>query len=58
MPGLDDVHTHHLLAGRADLLELNLEATSTLDQLFDVIAAQARELPADGWIVGGGWAAP
>jgi N-acetylglucosamine-6-phosphate deacetylase len=34
MPGLGDVHNHHMTAGRADLLELELDAATDLQGLL------------------------
>ncbi|MFE9577252.1 amidohydrolase [Nocardia sp. NPDC006044] len=55
MPGLGDVHTHHLVAGRADLSELALDATASLDAVLTSIENWAAGLASDAWIVGGGW---
>ncbi|MFI6166247.1 amidohydrolase [Nocardia sp. NPDC051052] len=55
MPGLGDVHTHHLVAGRADLFELALDATASLDAVLASVAEWATGLAEDAWIVGGGW---
>ncbi|MFD6160991.1 amidohydrolase [Nocardia sp. NPDC060256] len=55
MPGLGDVHTHHLVAGRADLFELALDATASLDAVLTSVAEWAGGLEPDAWIVGGGW---
>jgi predicted amidohydrolase YtcJ len=55
MPGLGDVHNHHLVAGRADLFELQLDAAADLPGLLEAIRAWSADLPADGWVVGGGW---
>jgi predicted amidohydrolase YtcJ len=55
MPGLGDVHIHHMLAGRAVLFELQLDGGADLDGLLDAIRAWSADLPPDGWVVGGGW---
>jgi predicted amidohydrolase YtcJ len=58
MPGLGDVHNHHLLAGRADLFELQLDGTADLDGLLADVRRWSADLPADAWVVGGGWGSP
>jgi predicted amidohydrolase YtcJ len=58
MPGLADVHNHHLLAGRADLYELQLDGGADLAGLLDAIRAWSADLPPDAWVVGGGWGSP
>ncbi|MGI5127821.1 amidohydrolase [Pseudonocardia sp. CA-107938] len=55
MPGLSDVHNHHLLAGRADLYELTLDGQADLTGLLDAVRAWSTGLPPDAWVVGGGW---
>jgi predicted amidohydrolase YtcJ len=58
MPGLADVHNHHLTAGRADLFELQLDATADLHGLLDAIRGWSAALAPDAWVVGGGWGSP
>ncbi|QKV97641.1 amidohydrolase [Streptomyces sp. NA02950] len=55
MPGLADVHNHHMLAGRADLFELQLDPTTDVDGVLDAIRAWSSALPPGAWVVGGGW---
>lgn len=55
MPGLADVHNHHLLAGRADLYELALDGAADLTGLLDAVRAWSAQLAPDAWVVGGGW---
>ncbi|MFI7000354.1 amidohydrolase [Nocardia sp. NPDC050175] len=55
MPGLGDVHTHHLVAGRADLFELALDATASLETVLTSVAGWAAGLDSEAWVVGGGW---
>jgi predicted amidohydrolase YtcJ len=52
------VHNHHLLAGRADLYELQLDATADLHGLLDAVRAWSATLAPDAWVVGGGWGSP
>ncbi|WP_102160435.1 amidohydrolase [Zhihengliuella halotolerans] len=55
MPGFADVHTHHLLAGEADLFELQISPAAALDEFLDRLAAHAAQLGTDEWVVGGNW---
>ena len=55
MPGINDVHTHPLLGGRADLYECHFLPTLTLEQVLAVVRADARKAPPGAWIVGGSW---
>lgn len=55
MPGLLDVHNHHMLAGRMDLFELNEVPTKSLDELLDAITKHAERLGQDEWVIGGSW---
>ena len=55
MPGLLDVHNHHMIAGQMDLFELNEPPTRTLDELLSAVADQAKRLAQDEWVIGGSW---
>lgn len=55
MPGLLDVHNHHLLAGQMDLFELGAPPTLDLDGFLEAIANYAAGLGPDAWVVGGSW---
>lgn len=55
MPGLLDVHNHHMLAGRMDLLELNEVPTKSLDELLDAVTKHVERLGQDEWVIGGSW---
>ena len=55
LPGLMDVHNHHMLAGQMDLFELNAVPTLGLDELLAALARWAAQLGPDEWIVGGSW---
>lgn len=55
LPGLMDVHNHHMLAGQMDLFELNAVPTLGLDELLEALARWAAQLGPDEWIVGGSW---
>lgn len=56
MPGIVDVHNHHVLAGLAELFELRLDADMGLNAILDRVRTHARSLAPDEWIVGGSWA--
>lgn len=55
MPGLLDVHNHHMLAGQMDLFELNVPPAQSLDGLLDAVAGYAVRLGPEEWVVGGSW---
>lgn len=55
MPGLLDVHNHHMLAGQMDLFELNEGPSRSLNELLDAVEKYARGLGPDQWVVGGSW---
>lgn len=54
VPGLQDAHLHPGLGG-ADLLTCDLTGCTTATEVLDRIGAYAATLPADAWVVGGGW---
>lgn len=55
MPGLQDVHNHHMLAGQLDLFELDKPPTLSLDAFLEAIAEYSATLAPDAWVVGGSW---
>lgn len=55
MPGLLDVHNHHMLAGQMDLFELNVPPTLSVEELLESVAEYAARLDGDDWVVGGSW---
>ena len=57
MPGLLDVHNHHMLAGQMDLFELDVPPTLDLDSLLAAVAGYSATLGPDEWLVGGSWGA-
>lgn len=57
MPGLLDVHNHHLLAGQMDLFELDVPPTHGLDSLLAAVAEYSAGLGPDEWLLGGSWGA-
>ena len=57
MPGLLDVHNHHMLAGQMDLFELDVPPTLDLDSLLAAVADYSDTLGPDEWLIGGSWGA-
>ncbi len=55
MPGINDVHVHPILGGRADLFECHFLPTLTLEEVLAVVRADARKAKPGAWIVGGSW---
>lgn len=55
MPGLMDVHNHHMLAGQMDLFEMNANPTLGLSELLEEIERWASTLAPDAWVLGGNW---
>jgi predicted amidohydrolase YtcJ len=55
MPGINDVHVHPMLGGRADLYECHFLPTLSLEEVLAVIRADARKAKPGAWIVGGSW---
>ncbi|WP_426117244.1 amidohydrolase family protein, partial [Pseudomonas sp. DSP3-2-2] len=55
MPGRMDVHSHFVLAGRAELYEVNFLPTASLDQIIESVRGAAKDRPQDRWFVGGIW---
>lgn len=52
IPGLVDVHNHHLMAGEADLFQLAFSPTAGLDEVLEAVRAWAAGLGPDEWVVG------
>jgi len=55
MPGLLDVHNHHMLAGQMDLFELDAPPSLSLEQFLAAISDYAATLGPEEWITGGSW---
>ncbi|MGW9413604.1 amidohydrolase [Arthrobacter cupressi] len=55
MPGLLDVHNHHMLAGQMDLFELDAPPSLTLERFLASISDYAATLGPDEWVTGGSW---
>lgn len=54
VPGFQDAHAHPLVAG-TNLLSCDLSGSADAREILDRVAAYAATLPADGWVLGGGW---
>ncbi|HZX18376.1 MAG TPA: amidohydrolase [Pseudomonas sp.] len=55
MPGMADIHNHFLIAGRAELYEVNFLPNTPLDVIIEKVRERAKEAPLDRWITGGIW---
>ncbi len=55
MPGINDVHVHPILGGRADLFECHFLPTLSLEEVLAAVRADARKAKPGAWIVGGSW---
>jgi predicted amidohydrolase YtcJ len=54
IPGFGDAHVH-AISGGLESLRCNLAGLLTRRDCLDAIAAYARKLPPDAWVLGGGW---
>jgi predicted amidohydrolase YtcJ len=54
LPGFHDAHTH-LIMGGADLLNVDLFAATTVEQLVDAVRTWAETNPDAAWVQGSGW---
>ncbi|WP_454132540.1 amidohydrolase [Microbacterium lacticum] len=52
IPGLVDVHNHHLMAGEAELYQLGFAPTADFDGVVEAVRAYAAMLDPDEWVVG------
>lgn len=52
IPGLIDVHNHHLMAGEADLFQLGFAPTAGFDDVVEAVRAYAENLGPDEWVIG------
>ena len=56
VPGFHDAHNHCVFFGMSLAeLELSTPPVQRLEDVYDAVAAAARETPAGGWIVGAGY---
>lgn len=52
IPGLVDVHNHHLMAGEADLYQLAFAPTTTFDEVVEAVRGYSAGLAPDAWVIG------
>jgi hypothetical protein len=58
VPGLHDAHYHLSLYGQTLVrLDVSPDAAGTLDELYELVAERAAQLPADSWVLGWGYEA-
>ncbi|MFZ1814392.1 MAG: amidohydrolase [Rhizobiaceae bacterium] len=55
LPGIGDVHNHHMVGGANDLFELVLPMPCGLDEILSMVRKKAASLGPDEWIIGGAW---
>ena len=55
LPGLGDVHNHHMRGGQLDLFELSFPASASFDQILALVRERAARVAPDEWICGGIW---
>jgi len=55
LPGIVDVHNHHLRGGQADLYELAIRPSMSRDEVVAAVRRKAAETPPGEWIFGGIW---
>lgn len=55
MPGLIDIHNHHILAGRMALYEMAFPPTLTFEEILDQVRHAADTTPEGRWLVGGSY---
>jgi predicted amidohydrolase YtcJ len=55
LPGIVDVHNHHLRGGQADLYELKILPTMSLDVVLEAVRARCAATKPGEWIFGGIW---
>ena len=52
LPGLVDVHNHHLMAGEADLFQLGFAPTDSFETVVEAVRAYADTLAPGQWVIG------
>lgn len=55
MPGIVDVHAHLMMGGQAELFELRVPPTASVETLIARVGERAAETPEGSWIIGGQW---
>ncbi|CAN5657031.1 amidohydrolase [soil metagenome] len=54
IPGFIEGHGHYMGVGQAQM-NLNLMNVANWDEVIGMVAAAARDIPTDAWIIGRGW---
>lgn len=54
IPGLIEGHAHYMGLGQAKM-NLDLMDVANWDEVIGMVAAAARDIPSDAWIIGRGW---
>lgn len=54
-PGLIDAHAHVVLTGLADLFEIKLSDTRSIQDILDRVAERTAMAKPGDWVVGSGW---
>ncbi|MEX5234831.1 amidohydrolase [Kocuria arenosa] len=52
IPGLVDVHNHHLMAGETDLYQLTFSPSATFDEVVEAVRVYSAGLEPDAWVIG------
>lgn len=55
MPGLVDTHSHHNMAGEADLFFLKISPTATVEEIVQRVAEWTKTLQPGDWVLGESW---
>jgi predicted amidohydrolase YtcJ len=55
LPGIVDVHNHHLRGGQADLYELRLLPTMSFDAVIEAVRVRCATTKPGEWVFGGIW---
>jgi predicted amidohydrolase YtcJ len=55
LPGIVDVHNHHLRGGQADLYELKLLPTMTFEAIVEAVRTRCNNTLQGEWVFGGIW---
>ena len=55
LPGIGDVHNHHMVGGANDLFELVLPMPCGFEDILSFVRQKAQSIGPDEWIIGGAW---
>ncbi|MEZ6165225.1 MAG: amidohydrolase [Phycisphaerales bacterium] len=55
LPGLIDAHAHLSGLGELQVGTIDLSATTSYEEVIEIVRARAAELPEGTWIIGRGW---